>query len=103
MAKKKPRSRAAARTAAQKKSPTRKTAAKTTAGKAAAKSTARKKLKARGRGTPTVKRVRPKQRVAISHHREEDFKADGLRAYAKYRRGEQWPGAGSCDPPDRAV
>ena len=28
---------------------------------------------------------RPRQRIAISHHREEDFKADGLRAYAKYR------------------
>ena len=27
----------------------------------------------------------PKQRIAISHHREEDFKADGLRAYAQYR------------------
>ena len=26
-----------------------------------------------------------KQRIAISHHREEDFKADGLRAYAHYR------------------
>ena len=32
-----------------------------------------------------VKKVRPKQRIAISHHREEDFKADGLRTYAKYR------------------
>ena len=28
---------------------------------------------------------RPKQRIAISHHREEDFKADGLRTYAQYR------------------
>jgi hypothetical protein len=80
MAKQKPRSRAAPRSAPQKKSRTRKAA-----GKTAAKSTARKKLKARGRGTPTIKRARPKQRVAISHHREEDFKADGLRAYAKYR------------------
>ena len=34
----------------------------------------------------TVKlKARPKQRIAISHHREEDFKADGLRTYAKYR------------------
>lgn len=31
------------------------------------------------------KAARPKQRIAISHYREEDFKADGLRAYAKYR------------------
>jgi hypothetical protein len=80
MAKQKPKSRAASRTAAQKKSPARKSGAKT-----AAKSTARKKLKAKGRAPAPVKRVRPKQRIAISHHREEDFKADGLRAYAQYR------------------
>jgi len=76
MAKQKPTSRAAARTAAQKKSPAR---------KAAAKSTARKKIKSRERASVPVKRARPKQRIAISHHREEDFKADGLRTYAKYR------------------
>ena len=75
MATKKPTSRAAARTTAQKKSPAR---------KAGAKSTARKSIKAKGREMP-VKRTRPKQRIAISHHRDEDFKADGLRAYAKYR------------------
>ena len=28
---------------------------------------------------------RPKQRIAISHHREEDFVANGLRSYAHYR------------------
>ncbi len=81
MAKPKPKSRAASRGAAQKKSPARKSAA----GKTAAKSTVRKKLKAKGRAPAPVKRVRPKQRIAISHHRDEDFKADGLRAYAKYR------------------
>jgi mannose-6-phosphate isomerase-like protein (cupin superfamily) len=81
MAKHKPTSRAASRTATQKKSPVR----KTVANKTAAKSTARKKLKAKGGGTPAAKRARPKQRIAISHHRDEDFKADGLRAYAKYR------------------
>ena len=32
-----------------------------------------------------AKRARPKQRIAISHYRDEDFKADGLRAYAHYR------------------
>jgi hypothetical protein len=79
MAKKKPTSRAAARTAAQKKS------ARKTIGKPAAKPSARKKLKAKGRAPTPVKRARPKQRIAISHHREEDFKADGLRTYAKYR------------------
>src|ERR1700719_4421502 len=74
--KKKPASRAAAKTGAQKKSPAR---------KAAAKSVARKKIKSRGRAPAPAKRARPKQRIAISHHREEDFKADGLRTYAKYR------------------
>jgi len=82
MSKKKPTSRAAAKTAAQKKSPAR---------KAAVKSTARKTIKAKDRktkvrGLPAAKpRARPKQRIAISHYRDEDFKADGLRAYAKYR------------------
>jgi len=107
MAKKKPTSRAAAKTAAQKKSPARKPAA----GKTAAKSTARKKLKTKtARALPTQKRARPKQRIAISHHRDEDFKADGLRTYAKYRDlgiGEATNGlaqahvirlVGPCDP-----
>src|SRR5450631_2027643 len=79
MASKKPKSRAAAKSAALKKSPARKAAKKT-----AAKSTARKKLKAGGREVP-VKRARPKQRIAISHYRDEDFRADGLRTYAQYR------------------
>jgi hypothetical protein len=78
---KKPATRAASRTAAQKKSPERKTAKKI----AAAKSSARKKLKSKARAPAPAKRARPKQRIAISHHREEDFKADGLRVYAKYR------------------
>jgi mannose-6-phosphate isomerase-like protein (cupin superfamily) len=81
MARKKPTSRAAARITAQKKSPAR---------KAAAKSTARKSVKAKDRKTKAhavsvARRARPKQRIAISHHRDEDFKADGLRAYAHYR------------------
>ena len=79
MAKKKPTSRAAAKAAALKKSPARKAAV----AKTVAKPTARKKLKARA--APAAKPRRPKQRIAISHHREEDFKADGLRAYAQYR------------------
>ena len=69
-------SRAAAPSPAQKKSSARKTAAK---------STARKKIASRARAVPAAKAARRKQRVAISHHREEDFVADGLRAYAKYR------------------
>ena len=81
MARPKPKSRVAARKPAQKKSPARKSVAR----KTAAKPTARKKLRAKGRAPAPVKRVRPKQRIAISHHRDEDFKADGLRTYAKYR------------------
>jgi hypothetical protein len=77
MAKKKPTSRAASRKSAQKKSPPRK--------KTAAKSSARKKLASKGRAAQVAKRATPKQKIAISHHREEDFRADGLRAYAKYR------------------
>jgi hypothetical protein len=73
--------RAAAKQSAQKKS----TARKATARKAVAKSNARRKLKSKGRAATPVKRAKPKQRVAISHYRDEDFKADGLRAYAHYR------------------
>ena len=61
----------------------------------AAKSTARKTIKSKGRvaaakpkaaaKAKTTTKPRPKQRIAISHHREEDFKADGLRTYAQYR------------------
>ncbi|WJR76057.1 cupin domain-containing protein [Bradyrhizobium sp. NP1] len=85
--KRKPVSRAAARRPAQRKSAARKTAAKSTAAKStAAKSTARKKIVRRARAAvPAARPARKKQRVAISHHREEDFKADGLRAYAQYR------------------
>ena len=80
MARKKPTSRAATKTVA------RKTAAqKKSSARKAAKSTARKKIASKGRATAAAKPARPKQRIAISHHREEDFKADGLRAYATYR------------------
>ena len=74
------KSRAAAKTSARKKSSTRKVVAKSNA-----KSNARRKLKSKGRAAAPAKRARPKQHVAISHHRDEDFKADGLRAYAQYR------------------
>ena len=76
---KKTKSRSAAHTAVKKRS----------GAKPAARSSARKAVKAKARTTPAKaapkKPARPKQRIAISHHREEDFKADGLRAYAKYR------------------
>jgi mannose-6-phosphate isomerase-like protein (cupin superfamily) len=80
MAKQKPTSRAAARTAAQKKSPARKSVAR----KTAAKSTSRDRKAARAPAAAKPPR-RPKQRVAISHHRDEDFVANGLRRYAHYR------------------
>ncbi|WGD55760.1 cupin domain-containing protein [Bradyrhizobium sp. CB1650] len=77
---KKPTSRSAAQSAVRKRSSGRKTAAR---------SPARKAVKAKARTTPAKssarKAPRPKQRIAVSHHREEDFKADGLRAYAHYR------------------
>ena len=59
MAKQKPKSRAAAKSSARKKSPSLRTATK---------STAQKKLKSKGRAAPAAKRAQPRQRVAISHH-----------------------------------
>jgi mannose-6-phosphate isomerase-like protein (cupin superfamily) len=81
LAKQKATSKAAAKTAVRKK---------WTGHKGAAKTSARKTIKSKGRvsaaKSKAVKsKARPKQRIAISHHREEDFKADGLRAYAHYR------------------
>jgi hypothetical protein len=76
MAKQKATSRAAAKTAVKKK---------WTGLKGAAKSSSRKTIKSKGRVSTAKPKARPKQRIAISHHREEDFKADGLRTYAKYR------------------
>jgi mannose-6-phosphate isomerase-like protein (cupin superfamily) len=76
MAQKKLTSRAAAKAAARKKSP---------ASKPSARSTARKKIASKGRTGAGARRAPPKQQVAVSHHREEDFRRDGLRAYAHYR------------------
>jgi mannose-6-phosphate isomerase-like protein (cupin superfamily) len=80
---KKTKSRSAAQAAVKKRS----------GAKPPARSSARKAVKSKARTAPakivtktaTKKPARPKQRIAISHHREEDFKADGLRTYAKYR------------------
>jgi mannose-6-phosphate isomerase-like protein (cupin superfamily) len=83
MAKRKPKARAAAKSAALKKSSARKPAAKSSARKSINAKDHRSSRKSKARPVPTA--VRPKQRVAISHHRDEDFKADGLRAYAMYR------------------
>jgi len=78
MASKKVASRAAAQPAVKKKWSGHKTAAKS------ARKTIASKARAVAKPKP-AKKVRPKQRIAVSHHREEDFKADGLRTYAKYR------------------
>jgi mannose-6-phosphate isomerase-like protein (cupin superfamily) len=77
--KKKVTSRAAAQPAVKKKWSGHKTAAKSSARK-----TIKSKASAAAKPKP-ARTARPKQRIAISHHREEDFKADGLRTYAQYR------------------
>jgi mannose-6-phosphate isomerase-like protein (cupin superfamily) len=46
---------------------------------------ARKKTTARRAGAAAAPKRRPPQTFVASHHRDEDFKTDGLRAYAKYR------------------
>ncbi len=83
MAKRKTAARQAGRPAVTKKWTGRHGAAKSSARKA----TARKTAKSKARQAPAKPRAkpRPKQRIAVSHHREEDFRADGLRAYARYR------------------
>lgn len=71
------RVKAATRSAAVKTSAPRKKAASSTSGTAT--------RKPRASASRAAKPVRPKQRFVVSHHREEDFRADGLRAYAEYR------------------
>lgn len=70
------RLKTAARSAAAKKSAPREKVASTS------RTAARKPGASAGRA---AKRPRPKQNVVVSHHRDEDFKADGLRTYARYR------------------
>jgi hypothetical protein len=48
------------------------------------KKTSTKKSTAASRAKPKAK-VRPKQTFNANHFREEDFRADGLRTYARYR------------------
>src|ERR1700730_14458217 len=85
MAKRTPNARAAAQSAALKKSVARNPAAKLSARKPIKAKDRKTGRKSRARPVPAARRVRRKQRVAISHHRDEDFKADGLRTYAMYR------------------
>jgi hypothetical protein len=76
MAKKKTTSRSAAQSAVKKK---------WHGSKVAARTSSRKAVKSKASTRPAKSRSRPKQRIAVSHHREEDFRTDGLRTYAKYR------------------
>ena len=86
MARKKPTSRAAARAARRKNRRRERPATQVRRAKIdQGQDRARQDRKTKARGVPAAKRARPKQRIAISHHRDEDFKADGLRAYAHYR------------------
>jgi mannose-6-phosphate isomerase-like protein (cupin superfamily) len=85
-----------AKTKPAKAKPTARKRAKMAARAAAVKTSApRKKVassksrtaarKPRAAAARTAKPARPKQNFVVSHHREEDFRADGLRAYAEYR------------------
>ena len=82
-------SRAAAKTAVRKKWAGHKAAAKSSARKTIASkarvAAAKPKNVSKNLSKTASKARRPKQRIAISHHREADFKTDGLRAYAQYR------------------
>jgi mannose-6-phosphate isomerase-like protein (cupin superfamily) len=84
MPKRKAASRQAARPAVTKKWTGRHGATKTTARKTV-KSKARTVAAKSHTKSPTKPRTKPKQKIAISHYREDDFRADGLRAYAHYR------------------
>lgn len=72
------RPKAAARSAAVKKSAPRKKAVTTTRAKPS-------KPRTSAARRAVSKPGRPKQRFVVSHHRDENFRADGLRAYAQYR------------------
>ncbi len=88
MPKKKAASRPAARPAVTKKWTGRHAAAKSSTRNAVtpkARSTSKARSVAANPRSKAKPRSKPSQRIAVSHHREEDFKADGLRAYAKYR------------------
>src|SRR5438045_2465009 len=74
------------RTAARKKSSVQKTSTRAKPAKSSRRKLPTKSVRAKAPGSAArlAKPRRPKQRVAISHHREEDFAA-GLRSYAQYR------------------
>jgi hypothetical protein len=77
-------SRSAERTAAKKKS-TARGAAKTVVARTTSRKAVKSKSFAKPRTVTAAKPRRPKQRVAVSHYREEDFQTNGLRTYAQYR------------------
>ena len=57
-----------------------KTAARRPGARAKPKAAAKPKTKPKA-----VAKARPRHRFTVSHHRDEDFRTDGLRAYAAYR------------------
>jgi hypothetical protein len=71
----KPVTRAAVRTAAKKKP----------IAHPASKGAPRKPAKSKMRAAAAAPPRRAKQRIAISHYRDQDFQTNGLRAYAQYR------------------
>lgn len=86
--------KAPARKAAPRKQPAKKpvarkaTARKATAKKATAKKATAKKVASKKAAAPkraTARRGAAPQRFTVSHLREEDFRPDGLRPYARYR------------------
>jgi mannose-6-phosphate isomerase-like protein (cupin superfamily) len=81
----KPTSRSAARTAAKKKSTARAPGKTGLAKNTSRKSVKSKSLNPKARSVAAAKPRRAKQRVAVSHYREQDFQTNGLRAYAQYR------------------
>jgi hypothetical protein len=72
-----------ARSARKSKKPTAKVKRPPTARRKVAKRAATTKGLARKSWAKTAKR--PEQKFVMSHHRDEDFKVDGLRPYASYR------------------
>lgn len=79
----KAKSKLATRSAAVKKSALRKKVGKKAAASSARAKPGKSRASAARRAAP--KSSRPKQNFVFSHHRDEDFKADGLRTYARYR------------------
>ncbi|HXT80981.1 MAG TPA: hypothetical protein VN702_15555 [Acetobacteraceae bacterium] len=73
-----------AKKAASRPSATRRVTPKKAAGRTRAAAPAKRKAPQASSRQASARKAAP-QRFAVSHHKESDFKTDGLRAYAKYR------------------